>query len=172
MEKTSLLGRLNLKAIILLVTGGVLLLGLSVPFYLNLKRNGLRAEAKIMLGYVATLQSAHYTDAGRYASFEEFYGAQINGKENCSRPEGAVELGFSLKGCDRDPDAGGLRYAYRVKGEVNPETQQPDLQYGYRAEAISGSDVTSEDYICASTTQKDVWSVSSNKEPQHEKDCE
>ncbi len=146
------------------LAGSVLILGIVVVYVWvkQLNINALKTEAQVMLAYLGTLEAAYYTDSGAYAGFEEFYGSEIDGQENCQRPKGAEELGFRLKKCGKDPRAGGLRYAYRVL------LQNDD----YTGEAISGSDVGSESYICLGSQKRDQWQVNSDKKVRHTLDCE
>lgn len=155
----------GIKSLVLAVAVLVVLFALSIPFYQNLHIKSLQAEAKVMLSYMSTLQAAYYTDSGRYLYFTDFYGAQIKGKENCERPEGAKDLGFLLRNCSKDPRAGGLRYAYKV--EI-----VDDRADTYKATALSGSDLSGESFVCGDVDVFDTWSVDPSKEQVHEAFCE
>jgi len=147
-----------------LLLGLVATLGTIAGFaWMNqLKINSFKSEAQVMLSYLGALEAAYYTDKGVYAEFEQLYGSEIEGQENCRRPKGAEELGFRLKRCGKNPKAGGLRYAYRVLAD----------QSGYRGEAISGSDIRSESFVCLSTKKKDQWQIGPDKKVHHVLNCE
>lgn len=141
---------------------------LAMPFFRSLEVKSLRAEVRVMLSYMATLQQAYYTDTGRYAYFEEFYGGPLDGRENCLRPEGAEELGFKLKGCGRGPNNGGLRYAYQSLKHEASDLNTPS----YLGRGTSSSDINGESYICLGSLFKDVWEVLPNAAVSHVTDCE
>ncbi len=135
------------------------------------KGNEARAEAKIILSYLSALEAAYFTDNGYYVAFDEAYGASIAGKVNCTQPDGARELGFILRGCDRDPQHGGHRYAYRVYPVINKETGQPDLAKGYLAEATSGSRVDGTSLLCDHSDRSDRWQVGPDRVIKHVDRC-
>jgi len=150
------------RNILLLALVGVLG-GMAGYAWINsLKVNSFKSEAQVMLSYLGTLEAAYHTDSGSYAGFEQLYGSEMDGQENCRRPEGAEELGFRLKRCGKNPKSGGLRYAYRVLLGTDD----------YRGEAVSGSDISSESYVCLNTKKKDQWKVGPDKKVRHVLDCE
>lgn len=158
-------GFITLKAALILVGAAVFFFALSIPFYQNLKMKSIRAEAKVMLSYLATLENVYKVEKGSYAYFPAFYGAQMSGEENCSQPEGAKELGFILRKCKKDPRRDGLRYAYRVLRESVEDTES------FRAEAVSGSDLDGQNFVCAGSKQ-DVWKIGPDKKHHNISHCE
>jgi hypothetical protein len=147
---------ISLNKLVIAIVSLVVVIALSIPFYQSINAKALQAEAQLMLSYIATLEAAYFVDTGKYAYFAEPYGSQVLGKENCTRPSGAEELGFVLKNCGKNPRDGGLRYYYQVE----PSADGKD----YTATAISGSDVTKESFICQGSTLEDIWLISSAKQ--------
>ena len=166
MSRLSIIGKHNFSKgrvlVVVLAVGGSLFWG---KFKLDeLRKNSLRAEAKLMLAYIQTLQNAHHTDEGHYSVFNQEYGASIGGSVNCTRPEGAKNLGFILRNCERGIDDGGPRYSYRVKsGESNQ---------GFVAYATSGNGQSGSNLVCTSSTKQDIWRVQKSGRPIHVLNCE
>jgi hypothetical protein len=146
------------------------MVAVSWPAYHRIRVNTQEAEAKIMLGYLSALQAAHFNDYGTYQEFSDPYGAMIDGKESCVMPEGAKNLGFRLKGCERRRGKLNHRYVYRVYPVVNPDTGAPDIKVGYLAEAVSGSDIEGKSLVCAAGL--DRWQIGPDRVPRHIQACD
>jgi hypothetical protein len=142
----------------LLIAMGILALMvlIAIPVYQNLKTKSLQAEAKVILSYISTLESAHSADTGEYIFFDEYYGSPMKGKDSCERPKGAVELGFLLRNCSKDPHVGGLRYAYRIE-------PVEDKNLGFKAVAVSGSDLNDGSFVCPGVAVVDKWYTNADK---------
>lgn len=150
-----------LIAVIVLVLSGALFYG----SYYRMKLNGLRAEMRLMLSYLHTLQHSYRLEEGRYAYFQQFYGAQIAGADHCLQPEGAARLGFILRWCHEE-QASELRYAYQVLSlERNGEI-------GFQAIAHSGSDANHDSFVCFFSNQLDVWAMHDDKHLRPIRMCE
>lgn len=133
----------------------------------HLRLSGRRAEAQLMLTYMATLQGAHFADKNKYVAFEQFYGAPLRGEDRCKRPAGAEELGFLVENCGSDPTLVTVRYAYRVNvDQTNPEHPR------FLAEALSGTDRADQSLVCLGGSNQDQWQIDATKVPQHTRDCE
>ena len=148
-----------------------LLVLVSFPVFKKMETTSTRAEAKITLSYMATLQSAYHADNGKFAVFVEFYGSQIEGRDQCAQPAGAEDLGFKLRSCGKDPRRKGLRYVYRALGDIDLKSAQHTIPKSFTGEAVSGSDVTGDDFVCG-PSGKDRWQVSVKKEFRNPEYCE
>lgn len=150
-----------------LVVVGVLLAlaGLFYPLYRYFYINGLRAEARVMLTYLFTLEQVYRTDAGHYVFFSEPYGANRKGQSSCQQPEGAKTLGFYLRWChEKEAGREPILYAYRVDHKA-------DHADGYVAQAESGTDETGASFICFGEGERDVWRIDEKKNLVHAKAC-
>ncbi|MFW7379454.1 MAG: hypothetical protein ACOH5I_11645 [Oligoflexus sp.] len=150
-----------LAALIVFLISATLLYGSCYRMQLN----GLRAEMRLMLSYIHTLQKSYEVDEGRFSYFEEYYGAQISGKDHCEQPEGAARLGFILHWCHEE-QATELRYAYQVIPTVVED------ESSFLAVAHSGSDVKDRSFICYFSDQIDVWTIDEKKRLQSLRSCD
>ena len=146
----------SLIVLSLLILGGVL----GRVLYVTMTVRGLRAEARLMLSYLHTLQKVQSMESDKYIGFSSFYGAPISGKDNCSQPEGAARLGFLLKWCHTESPSP-LRYSYRL-------TLSED---NYKAEAHAGSDHSGASFVCFGHQEEDIWVVDKKKQIQRVKSC-
>lgn len=160
------------KSLILIIFCASLVSAIVVPSYSNLKVKSLRAEAQVMLSYLAALETAYYTDNGKYVIFDEYYGSSQMGKLKCERPTGAVELGFILRSCDKDPLKGGLRYMYRVEGGKDPASGQKTLTNTFTGYAESGTDANGKSLVCMTGSAIDRWTVDTKKTQTNISKCE
>jgi len=124
--------------------------------YYRMQLNGSRAEMRLMLTYLHTLQQSYRIDEGRYVFFNRFYGAQIAGEDHCQQPEEAARLGFILRWCHEE-QAVEMRYAYQIL----PSSSLGDQ--GFQAIAHSGSDGENHSFVCFFANQTDVWSITEEK---------
>ncbi len=164
-------GLTSWQLLLVIVTSGAVVLAANAT-RTTLEGRSVRAEARLMLAYMRTLQSAYHVDEGRYIVFPEPYGAASGGMSRCQRPAGAVELGFVLRRCEDSPAEGGLRYAYRavpMGADLGPETWQAGGYVGY---AESGSDANNESFVCASADQVDRWEVTSESDIRQVEACD
>ncbi len=128
----------------------------------QLRLNGRRAEARLLLSYMATLQSAYYADKNKYVRFDDWYGAPEQGKSRCQRPLGAAELGFVIESCAKADEQVKVRYAYRAP--IKESTV-------FAGEGASGSDELGQSLVCLGETTQDGWRVDQSKIPEHVRDC-
>ena len=149
------------QKLVWILVGGASLFLVSMPFYRRLETNDRRSEAKITLGFIQTLQKAHWMDQGRYVAMTENYGAALEGVENCTRPQGAVELGLILRSCGKSIEDGGLRYAYSI--ELTPDGED------FVARAVSGSELSGKSFICREGQEE--LTISKSGEAQITKHC-
>ena len=152
----------NIKIQVTIAALATIAAALVIPFFQSLEEKSLRAEVRVILGYMATLQGAYHTDSGQYAYFDEPYGAPINGEENCLRPKGAETLGFTLNNCKKDPLNGGLRYTYSALKDGE----------SYIGRGTSGSDINGKSYVCAGSKTKDLWEIGPDKQTRQVLDCQ
>lgn len=139
---------------------------LIYPTYRHFYINGLRAEARIMLTYLHTLEKVYRSESGHYAYFPEYYGANVDGHSFCQQPEGAKTLGFYLRWChEKEAGREPVLYAYQVLPGVGD-------QDGYRAAAVSGSDSSGASFVCFGEREVDVWYMDQNRSITHEKSCD
>lgn len=135
---------------------------LAYASYYHMKINSLRAEMRLMLSYLSSLQQSQHLESGRYVGFDEWYGARIRGEDNCRQPEGAARLGFILRWCHQE-QAAEIRYAYRVKLHED--------RSAFRAVAHSGSDHRDRSFVCFFGDQKDRWSKLNSQDIQAHESC-
>ena len=150
----------------LLVAVLVVLLAVSAayPAYHSMSLNGAQAEAKLMMSYIHTLQTAYSSENGEYIYFDSNYGASIAGADNCVQPPPAEQLGFIIRWCHEEK-ASPVRYAYKVlKYEVGKKTS-------YLVRAESGSDSQGRSIVCIHPRDSDKWISSPGKPPTNEKTC-
>ena len=145
---------------------GVVLCGLAINLafvaYQGLVKNGLRAEAHLMLSYIATLERAYHLEHGKYVAFDE-YGAQKGGEGLCVQPQGAKRLGFSINWCLGVSGTDPVRYFYSAR---------VDSEGAFDIKAHSGSDKQGFSFICFGEGEHDVWALRPKAGRVHEKDCE
>jgi hypothetical protein len=141
---------------ILLLSIAVLIL-IAMPLMHRLKRDSMQAEAKLMLGYLTTLQRAHFADKKSYKIFLTPYGAQKLGMSQCNQPAEAHELGFYIHNCEAS-----VRYHYIAALD----------DFGqYVSEAESGSDGKGLSLVCGAQ-QIDIWQMDHEKEISHKQNCQ
>ncbi|SMF34505.1 hypothetical protein [Pseudobacteriovorax antillogorgiicola] len=141
---------------LLAVLGGFL----GRAMYVTVTVRGLRAEARLMLSYLHTLQKAQRMESDRYMSFDQFYGAPLKGQDNCQQPEGAARLGFLLKWCHSE-SASPLRYAYRVRETTD----------GFIGEAHAGSASDGGSFVCFGFHEEDIWQIDKKRSLSHINSC-
>jgi hypothetical protein len=142
------------------LAGFVLLL---VPLYRHLTVTGLEAEAKIMMSYLYSLEMAYHADTGHYTYFDKWYGAPIGGTNHCNQPNGARDLGFSIRWCRGEGKSETIRFSYRVV----PHPNEPN---GFLIEALSGSDERQMSFVCL-TKGESHWSFDQRKTLKQAKGC-
>ncbi len=130
----------------------------------NLRLSGRRAEAQLMLSYLATLENAHFADKNTFVAFSD-YGAPDRGRDRCERPAGAVQLGFMLENCQQDVRRT-IRYAYHV--EVGAPVGG---LANFAGEATSGSDAAGQSLVCLGSDAVDAWQVDNKKIPEQKHGC-
>jgi hypothetical protein len=130
--------------------------GLGYVGYRQLSMRGMQAEARLLLSYMQTLQNVYHIEQGQYARFDKFYGAPIQGKDQCEQPEAAARLGFLIHGC-HDLESPAPRYAYRSLPLTRPATN-------YRLEAEGGTDAQGRSLICFSPDDRELWTLEQNKD--------
>lgn len=128
--------------------------------YVKLKVKGLESEAKLMLSHLTTLQKAYYIENNQYQSFEEFYGAQVKGGDQCRQPPGAAALGFLLKWCHQESKVP-LRFAYRVLSQGSD----------FSGEAVAGSDIRGGSFVCFGYDDESIWTIGTNGQLTQKKQC-
>ena len=139
------------------------LVGFSLAaLYRHLVINGLEAEAKIMLAYMHSLEAAHQMETGRYVFFSDWYGAPIDGRNNCNQPDGARDLGFMIRWCRGDGKGQMMRFAYRVVPATNGS--------GFAIQARSGSDAAKESFVCFGAS-KSQWILDENRQLNRSDGC-
>ncbi len=138
-----------------------ILMGLTGVFALlvfvasrQLYTRSVRGEAKLMMGYIHTLERVYKLENKRYMHWENFYGSILQGADQCEQPEEAAEVGFFIPGCHREKSMP-PRYAYRVIQEPNDR---------YRIEAKSGSDKAGRSFVCFVETGTELWESRQNLE--------
>ncbi len=114
----------------------------------------VRGEAKLMMGYIHTLERVYKLENKRYMLWDKYYGAVLKGEDQCEQPEDAAEVGFLIAGCHREKSLP-PRYAYRVL---------KDAKDHYRVEAKSGSDRQGRSYVCFSEDGNELWESRQNLE--------
>lgn len=130
--------------------------GLGYVGYRQLSIRGMQAEARLLLTYMQTLQNVYHIEQGQYARFDQFYGAPIQGKDQCEQPEGAARLGFLIHGC-HDLKSPAPRYAYRSLPLTKPALT-------YRLEAEGGTDAQGRSLICFTPVDRELWVLEQNKD--------
>jgi hypothetical protein len=130
--------------------------GLGYVGYRQLSIRGMQAEARLLLSYMQTLQNVYHIEQGQYARFDQFYGASLQGKDQCEQPEGAARLGFLIHGC-HDLESPAPRYAYRSLPLTKPVM-------GYRLEAEGGTDAQGRSLICFAPDDRELWVLEQNKD--------
>lgn len=116
-----------------------------------------------MLSYLQTLQRVYRSEHGQYVDFNTYYGAPIQGHDNCEQPMGAAQLGFLLHGC-HEIKAPAPRYAYRSLILDKPAP-------AYQLEARSGSDQAGRSLICFNPDGHELWQISQNQQIMPTKSC-
>lgn len=147
------------------VTAAVIIASVMYGADQHLRMNARRAEAQLLLSYMATLQGAYYADREKFVRFEDWYGAADAGQERCKRPLGAAELGFLIDGCEKK---GAHKPLYAFRSLVD-ESNATDPKFV--GEAISGSDAQKLSLVCDRVNTVDKWQVDSGKIPKHVDDC-
>jgi len=150
------LRRANVQGWLILLFTSSTLGGLVYVGYRQLSMRGMQAEARLMLSYMQTLQNVYHIEQGQFAKFEAYYGASIQGKDNCEQPSEAAQLGFLLHGC-HDIKSPAPRYAYRSfpKGE---------LGVSFSLQAIAGSDAEGRSLVCFAADDREYWVLEQNQE--------
>ena len=138
-------------------------IGLMAAFR-SFVQTGLRAEARLMTSYIATLERAYELENGKYIPFD-LYGAAQDGQTYCNQPEGAARLGFLIRWCAGQKDTEPPRYTYKVETEEKGENR-------IRIFAYSGSDKKSQSFVCYGDTESDTWLMGVENQHTHLKDCE
>jgi hypothetical protein len=154
-------GRIKLLILTILT---VVLCGGGKVIYDHFLVNGLRAEARIMLSYVHTLETAYHIESSRFVGFSTPYGASEGEVDNCTQPSGAAELGFILKDCQKSPLARTIRYFYQV------EVAQDEV--GFTGRASSGVGLDGQSLVCLGTTKKDIFSINQERVIKHIQPCQ
>ena len=99
-------------------------------------------------------------ESGTYIAFENYYGAALDGQDNCEQPEGAAQLGFLISWCHSEK-AVPMNFAYRsvLDGE------------GFYAEAKSGSDEKNQSFVCFGVDEVNVWKIDKDKQVSEVSPC-
>lgn len=157
----------QLKSGIVFISSIIIVFLLLIPSYKSIKEKSLQAEAKVMLSYLASLEIAYHTDNGKYVLFNEYYGAPILGIKNCHRPQGAIDLGFEIKHCQKQIKVKSIKYAYRVSGGLNPQTLEHTDNNMFIGFAESGSFGNGLNFVCTNSKSKDIWKINKAKTTEH-----
>lgn len=150
------LHRINVQGCIGLAIVSSLLGVLGYAGFRQLAMRGMQAEARLLLGYMQTLQNAYHIEQGQYAQFLQLYGAPVGGQDHCEQPLGAAQLGFIIHGC-HDIKSPAPRYAYRSLQVAQPKPS-------YRLEAESGSDAAGRSLVCFNPEDREFWVAEQNKD--------
>lgn len=144
-----MISRKKLSFIFIFLFLGLLARNVYISSYIK----GLQSEARIMLPYILSLEKIYHSEHGKYVPFIGFYGAPINGKDNCVKPKGADKIGFKLSWCETGYDA--LYFAYSV-------VRSKDKPEEIIVIAESGSDAKGRSFVCFGKNQKNLLHLSSH----------
>lgn len=158
-----MLGWLTRRNLLALLATVAVLTAIIYPIFRHMAVKGLQAEAHLMLSYINSLESAYYLDRNHYVFFEEYYGAPIEGRDNCVQPVGAERLGFFVRWCHKEKTTP-VRYAYRVLPSSSP--------HQFRAEAFSGSDAQDQSFICFGEHEDDAWEMDEKRQLKRIRECD